>query len=159
MRSPIWRNFQFQRPDYTPYGIGLVLVHSHRLIFILLYYENRTSCTHRGKKKQTNKQTNTNLRHTQCVNNEIHIGGRQDRHISKLTLDKQKVINYANYLLINLYYKRNHRLHQIKLCCRKSVESDNTTTICCVVTVSCDCIYMYGGWHLWVTALIQLRTQ
>ena len=32
--------------------------------FILFYYENRTSCTHRGKKKkkkkqkQTNKQTN-----------------------------------------------------------------------------------------------------
>ena len=45
--------------------------------------------------KEMNKQTNTNLRHTQCVNNEIHIGGRQDRHISKLTLDKQKVINYA----------------------------------------------------------------
>jgi len=44
----------------------------------------------RRRKKKQKKQTNkrTNLRHTQCVNNEIHIGGRQDRHISKLTLDK-----------------------------------------------------------------------
>ena len=37
----------------------------------------------KNKNKQTTEQThthtNTNLRHTQCVNNEIHIGGRQDR--------------------------------------------------------------------------------
>ena len=51
--------------------------------------------------KQTNKQTNTNLRHTQCVNNEIHIGGRQDRHISNLLLtSRRSLITLAEALYL-----------------------------------------------------------
>ena len=42
----------------------------HKALFIyLFYYENRTSCTHRGKKKKkkkTNKQTNKPKTHTMC---------------------------------------------------------------------------------------------
>ena len=74
------------------FGPSLKLhIHIHiHIIYLFICYENRTRVHKRGKKLKVKTNTNTNLRHTQCVNNEIHIGGRQDRHISKLTLDKQK---------------------------------------------------------------------
>ena len=84
---------------------------SHAIyLFILLWksYKLYTQRKEEEEKQTKNKQTNkrTNLRHTQCVNNEIHIGGRQDRHISKFTLDKQKVINYARWSTIPVVGRR-----------------------------------------------------
>jgi len=46
-------------------------------------------------KKETQETTRTmiNLRSTQIVNNETYISGAQDRNISQITLNQQKITN------------------------------------------------------------------
>jgi len=88
-------------------------------------------CTQKRKKVKTN--TNTNIRHTQCVNNEIHIGGRQDRYISKLiTLDKQKVINNARWCTISVVSRRytiSHTFHVNTVQIRQTHIQSHTTQL------------------------------
>jgi len=62
-----WKGESTWAHSLQPY---IMLLYSTTLHIYLFYYENRTSCTHRGKKKKkrkkTNKQTNKPKTHTMC---------------------------------------------------------------------------------------------
>jgi len=78
--------------------LGRYMCNSHLFYFIMKIVQ----VVHTEEKTKTNEQTNKHKpkTHTQCVNNEIHIGGRQetDTSASLLLTSRRSLTTYQSEL-------------------------------------------------------------